>query len=108
MTEKEIIEEIKGKVSEAKSTVKGVKSAGDAIKLLPTVVKAVEELSKEIKQSGLNKRNLAVNVINSFIDIPFIPESIECSIIGIAVDAVIATVNKYLGKQWLQAIIKPV
>lgn len=108
MTEAEIIEEIKVKASEAKETVKGVKSAGEAIKLLPTVVKSVEELSKEIKQSGLNKRNLVVNVLNSFVDIPFIPESIEAAIFGVAVDAVIAAFNKYFGKQWLEVIIKPV
>lgn len=88
-------------LKEAKAEIGAVHNVQDAIKLVPFVVKRVEEISGDLKLAGSQKRDLAVAIINKLVDIPWVPEALEGKIIGMAVDAIIAAFNRYLGKSWL-------
>lgn len=79
-------------------------SIRDAIKNIPDVVYAVEAVSATIKLASDQKRELAVEVINRFINVPLIPESGEAVLIGFVVDAVVAAFNKY-GKDWFNKVL---
>ncbi|HSW49204.1 MAG TPA: hypothetical protein VLH09_03470, partial [Bryobacteraceae bacterium] len=86
----EIVEDLKDLKAEGKK-VKDVKSA---LQIIPAVIKKVEEISKNVKLASEQKKELAVAVINKLVDIPWVPESAEGVLIGLAIDAIIAAVNK--------------
>ena len=93
-----VIADLKAAFGELKD-FKGGGVAG-AIKNIPDVVHAVEKLAKDIKLSGDQKKEVVVEIVNRFIDIPLIPESGEAILIGFVVDAVVAAFNKY-GHDWI-------
>lgn len=93
-----VVADLKATLGELKDFKGG--GVSGAIKNIPDVVHAVEKVAKDIKMSGDQKKELAIEVINRFIDIPLIPESGEAVLIGFVVDAVVAAFNKY-GKAWL-------
>jgi len=82
-----------------------VKRVANAIKagfnVIIEVVERVEVVGADIKLAGSKKKELAVIVINKLIDIPYIPETAEAYLIGFAIDAMIAVLNKKIGKDWL-------
>lgn len=96
-----LAEEILADLKELKGEVAEVKSAKEAVTLIPEVVKKVEEVAGNVKLASTQKKELAVAVLNKLIDIPWIPENVEAVAIGYAIDAVIAAVNKWFGSAWL-------
>lgn len=96
-----IIEGAKGVFGELKE-MKGAK-VGEIIKNIPHVVEAVERLSKSVPMSGEQKKDVAVEIINRFIDIPLLPEAAEAVLIGLVIDAVVAAFNRY-GHGWMEKI----
>lgn len=93
----ETVEDLKDLKAEGKK-VKDVKSA---LQIIPAVIKKVEEISKNVKLASSQKKELAVAVINKLVDIPWVPEADEAVLIGLAIDAIIAAVNKWFGASWL-------
>ncbi|MFA5161856.1 MAG: hypothetical protein WC421_06385 [Elusimicrobiales bacterium] len=93
--------ELLDKLGAVKDKIKTVKSLKDAAEAVPDVVKLVEGVGQDEDIKGSDKKALAVAILNALIDIPFLPESVEGMLIGWAIDAVIAALNKLVGKDWL-------
>jgi len=92
-------EELVAKLDEVKGKIQGVGSIKAALDIVPDVVSLVEAEAADL--AGADKKKLAVAVLNKLIDIPFIPESVEAIIIGWAIDAAVAALNRLVGKDWL-------
>lgn len=93
-----IIADLKTAAGEVKE-LKGLKIS-EIIRNVPDVVHAVENLAKDVKMSGDQKKDVVIEILNRFIDIPLVPESAEAILIGFVVDAVVAAFNKY-GHDWI-------
>jgi len=94
-------QELLDKLGAVKDKIKTVKSLKEAAEAVPDVVKLVEGVGQDEDIKGSDKKALAVAILNELIDIPFLPESVEGMLIGWAIDAVIAALNKLVGKDWL-------
>ena len=55
-------------------------------------------------KSGDDKKVIAVSLINSLVDVPFIPEFIEERIISLIVDYTVYMFNTYMGKSWVEKV----
>lgn len=86
------------------SVIKSIHGIDGAVKIIPDVVKIVENIGKTEGLAGADKKKLAVTIINILVDVPFIPEAVEEVIIGFAIDTVISALNKMLGKDWLSKV----
>ena len=96
-----LAEEVLADLADLKAEAKEVKGVKDALKILPAVIKKVEEVAGGVKLAGEQKKELAVAVINKLVDIPWMPEPAEAFIIGMAIDAAVAALNRLLGTSWL-------
>lgn len=70
------------------------------IKFIKKMVATIKDV--EVKYSGLkgkDKKSKAVEIINEFIDIPLLPESVEAKLIGIAVDCIVEVFNELVWKR---------
>ena len=54
--------------------------------------------------SGVEKRRIAIMIINEVVDIPFIPHVVEGKLIGWFIDGFVFLLNWILGKQWINKI----
>jgi len=97
---KELLEKLDG----LKDKVKAVKTLKDAAAVIPDVICVVEATGTDEDLKGADKKELAVAILNALVDIPFLPESVEAMLIGWAIDAVIAALNKLVGKDWLEKL----
>ena len=71
------------------------------IQLAQEVAKIVEDYANEVnatiaegKVSGKDKKAIAVSILNSAIDIPWVPEAVEAYLFGLLVDWVVDLLNK--------------
>ena len=111
---KELIQKISDIIEETKTASSkmdslNVKNSRKVLDLVGTVITLIEQHSDTVeKLSGKEKKRLAVNILNKFINInlKFIPrkimDKIEGIIIGFAIEFAIGWLNKKLGKSWLQ------
>lgn len=81
----------------------------DAVKevytIIVDVIQTIEEYSNNVQQlSGEDKKAVAVEMLNDIIDIPFIPDFVEGSLIGWSVDLVVDVFNKLGGQTWLDIL----
>jgi agmatine/peptidylarginine deiminase len=90
--------------SESNILKKAFKAVSAAVAVIADVVERVEVLGADLKAAGGNKKELAVEVINSLVDIPWVPEAVEAHLIEFAVDAIVGAFNKKFGKDWLGKI----
>jgi hypothetical protein len=90
--------------SESNVLKKAFKSVSAAVAVITDVVQRVEGLGADLKLAGDKKKELAVAVINTLVDIPWVPEALEAQIIEFAVDAIVGAFNKKFGKSWLGKI----
>lgn len=96
------LRDVKEAVKEAEGFLGKIKAGAKAIgKLVYGAVKHVEQLGRDMKLAGNQKRELAVQVINQLIDLPWISESMEAIMIGFAIDVLIAGFNAHIGNKWL-------
>jgi len=106
---KEIVEKVQSILSDVK-TVKdfSVKSTRTLIGVAELIVSFVEQYGGLRKLSGTEKKALAVDVLNEFINIKvkFVPrklmDKIEGYVIGLVIETIVSVLNKKLGKAWLQ------
>jgi len=81
--------------------------AGGAVKKvleklpLGEVAKAVVEVEEaaETKMEGSRKRNIAIGILVSRVDIPYVSEENERFIWGVLIDMVVAILNRYVWKK---------
>lgn len=82
-------------------------SINSKVDILQIVLVEVEKVSKEIgSMSGTEKKELAVEIINSLVDIPVMPEWVEAKVIEYVIDVAISLFNKWFGKLWLEKFKK--
>lgn len=86
-----------------KKEVSDFKGAGlkEIVSNIPETVVAVEKFAKTVKMAGDMKKDVAVEIVNRLVDIPFVPEAAEAVIISFAIDAAVAAFNRY-GKGWVE------
>jgi hypothetical protein len=96
------LRDVKEAIKEADGFMGKIKAGAKAIgKLVYGAVKYAEQLGRDLKLAGNQKRELAVQVINKLIDLPWLNESMEATMIGFAIDVLIAGFNAHIGKKWL-------
>jgi len=93
------IKELAVKLKDRIKTIHGVDGAMAAV---PEVVALVEQGADEIK--GSDKEDLAVEIINSLVDIPLVPEAAEGFVIRAAIRSLVSALNKWLGNDWLDKL----
>ena len=91
-------------VGESFKQAASIKSLSAFASAIGTVIVVVENFSTEIKASTENKQDVAVSVLNYFIDVPFLPEYFEDKVLRFAIDTLIAFLNEKFGNQWLGKI----
>lgn len=90
--------------SESNVIKKAFKAVSADVSVITDVVQRVETLGADLKLAGAQKKDLAVAVINTLVDIPWVPEALEAQLIEFAVDAIVGAFNKKLGKDWLAKV----
>lgn len=90
--------------SESNVLKKAFKAVSAAVAVITDVVQRVENMGADLKLAGDKKKDLAVEVINALVDIPWVPEALEAQLIEFAVDAIVGAFNKKFGKDWLSKI----
>jgi len=99
--------DIKTSIDNLNSIRKGEKwSIGLILTCLPEIgsvirdtIVGIETISQEAKAlTSKEKRDAVVNVINSCVDIPYLPEAAEKFIFGLAIDAILKVYNRKFGK----------
>ena len=90
--------------SESNILKKAFKAVSAAVSVITDVVERVEVLGVDYALAGSKKKELAVEIINKLIDIPWVPEALEAQLIEFAVDAIVGAFNKKFGKAWLGKI----
>lgn len=77
---------------------------GTLSKMLPLIMRIIAKIEEYAAQAGgltgPDKRSVVIHAINEMVDIPFVPESFEDNIIGMAVDGIVAGLNKVFGQNW--------
>ena len=73
--------------------------------IIVDVVRLIEDYSANVQLlTGEEKKEVAVKMLNDVVDIPWVPEFVEASLIGWSIDLVIDLFNKYIGQDWLNLI----
>ena len=86
-----IVEEIKSLRRKAGEVIKEIKEK-DVVGLLdmaPEVIQIVQKLAKNFSLNGEMKKKVVVKVLNIFINVRIIPESVEALIISKAIDMIV-------------------
>ncbi|MCI0597338.1 MAG: hypothetical protein L0Z48_12480 [candidate division Zixibacteria bacterium] len=102
MDTNKIAEEIYANLEEvvkAVTAAQGLKGFGLVI---PLVLTKVEEARGSVSfLSSEEKKDVAVKVLNKFINLPVLPEWAEAKVIGLAVDWFVNFFNRSFGHGWL-------
>jgi hypothetical protein len=84
---------------------KCIKTFQGASDFLHEVVEKVEQYSEKVKKLSSNEKiKTAVEVINFFVDVPYVPEFLEEKIISLLICSLVAFLNKTFGHDWLEKI----
>ncbi|MGB5107346.1 MAG: hypothetical protein WBP29_11255 [Candidatus Zixiibacteriota bacterium] len=86
-----------------------VENAGMFMEMIQAGARAVEKFCYDAKgvALGSEKKKALVDWLNSVVDIPWVPESLEDNIIEFVVDKLIAWFNTVFGKNWIEKIPAP-
>lgn len=90
--------------SESNVIKKAFKAVSAAVEVISDVVERVERVGADLKLAGDKKKELAVEVVNALIDIPYVPEAAEAVMIELVIDTIVRTLNRRLGKDWLAKV----
>lgn len=75
----------------------------DSYTVITNTVTMIEAYAEDLEDfQGEQKREVAVNMLNEIIDIPFIPEFVESSLIGWSIDLAVDLFNRIGGQTWLE------
>lgn len=102
----EMLEKVKVALNEIAEKIKNITAwtPRSTIQLITEVVKEVEKLSVVLPMSSSDKLDLAAKVADDYIKLPFYVELFDRPIFRILIEAVVNTLNKYTGKNWLEKI----
>lgn len=114
----EVIADVKGSqelVADAKAVKEAIAAESNFFKklwaggkalhvLVVKTINRVEEIAGDFKLAGEKKRDLAVAIINKLVDLPFLNESMEATVIGFVIDAIVTAFNRNFGKNWFSKI----
>lgn len=68
---------------------------------VPDVVKVVESLAKDESLKGADKKALAIEAVMGLVKLPWwLPEFFARRLLGLAIDAAVAALNKKFDKAW--------
>ena len=81
-----------------------LKTRGDILRAITTVVRYIEYLAEQETILKANKKELAIKLLNKFVDVPWLPEGLEEVLFGFAIDAVVEAFNQTLGNLWLKKL----
>lgn len=101
---KAIAEELIKVIGQELGTIdaKSVTKLGDAVHLMANVAIKVEEHTSQVESlTSAEKYDVASHVLNYYVDIPWVPESLEDDVIRGGLHAFVGVFNKYLGKTWI-------
>jgi len=74
-------------------------------KYFDTFVSIVVEIEEKwLGESGSKKKELAVEFINTKVDIPYLPEWAEEKVISLLIDLIVYMFNRTLGKHWGKSV----
>jgi len=76
----------------------------DVFRAVTLVVQLVEKYGKEVGATSKEKKQTAVKTLNWLIDIPVVPEWLEGKVIGVAIDAAVAALNKFK-HDWTEKVL---
>lgn len=98
----DMVREIMAGAKDIINRIKSVHGVDGAVSAIPDVILMVEKYAAGITGlSGPDKKALAIEILNTLIDVPLLPEAIEAKLIGIAIDAAVGALNKIAGKEWV-------
>lgn len=98
---------IRDMLDESLKQAKQISDIEDAIRFIGEVIAKIEALAPEIGGlTGREKKKVAVVLVNEFVNIPFVPEWLEAKVFDYVIEAIVKTLNSYLGKGWLSLINK--
>jgi len=99
----QLIAHVRGALQAAWGNLKKVKGfdVPAIVAVLADVVLQVERMVPMVgKLSGEDKKQVAVAVLNEFIDFPLLPEWLEAKVISLLIDAIVGAANKWFGHGW--------
>lgn len=105
--EKEIAQKIYADICEEVEEIRTIKewnieTIPQLVQIIFHVVIKVEGWMERFKGiTSEQKKKVAVEVINKFIDIPIAPEWFEAKLIGMIIDKIIDFLNRTFGHRWL-------
>lgn len=80
----------------------------EAYAIIIDVIQKIETYSNEVQQlTSEDKKAVAVEMLNDIIDVPWVPEFVESSLISWSIDLVVNVFNKVGGKAWLDLFFPP-
>ena len=98
---------IREKVLDLRMDFVAIHSFQDLITILPDIIATTDLISKNFeKMSSKEKRDVVIHVVNSFIDIPVLPEWLEEKAIGRLINIIVGSFNSQFGKDWVNKIIQ--
>lgn len=100
-----LADEVMKTAKSAIDRIKKVHGIDGFISAIPDVVKIVEAFSEKKALASADKKALAVEILNRIIDIPLIPESVEGVMISWGIELAISSLNKLIGKDWLEKTV---
>ena len=73
--------------------------------VVSTVVRSIEDFASGMEDfSGEQKREAAIEILNDLLDVPFMPEFVEASLIGWTIDVLVTSFNRLGGNDWLETL----
>ena len=76
--------------------------------IIVEVIKTLEQYSTEIRElTGAERKEVAVDLINDIVDIPFMPDFVEGALIGWSIDLAVHAFNRAGGNEWLSVLFPP-
>lgn len=97
-----LIKELKEKVQEIKEL--NLRSPKQLLTAVVIVVRFIESLAKNERIRKEDKKSMALEILNSLIDIPYLPEFLEQSIFSWLIEMCVETLNRTLGKLWIEKV----
>jgi len=92
---------IRDMLDESLKQAKQISDIEGAIRFIGEVISEIEVLAPEIGDlTGNEKKKVAVVLVNEFVNIPFVPEWLEAKIFDYVIEAIVKTLNNYLGHAW--------
>jgi len=101
-----IIEDMQSKIEELKAIEDwNLESVKLVWEIILGIIERVEFYSEELEtMTAEEKKDMAAEVLNKLIDIPYVPEFLEEKLFDFAIDGLVHVLNNLFGHKWLQNV----